>query len=132
MMPSLWSAPVKVFTVMPGRSARICSLVALAALTSFFSPDDVLWLELALSLPDFTAKATIAPANNTSTTVMAIRPHGVCFWLTIDFPGLRAGGRSAGLRGGVPAGGAGCRLRLRRRANGLVALCHDLPQWCLP
>ncbi|TAM84092.1 MAG: arginine--tRNA ligase [Jatrophihabitans sp.] len=27
------------------------------------------------------------------TTLVTIRAHGVCFWLTIDLPGLRAGGR---------------------------------------
>ena len=75
MTPSLWSAPAKVFTVMPGRSARICFFVTVEACTSFFSPDDVLWLDSALSLPDLTAYATMPPANRTSATVMAMRPH---------------------------------------------------------
>src|SRR5664279_1461992 len=41
------------------------------------------------------AKPTTPTANNTMTTVVMIRPHGVCFWLTIDLPGFLVGGRAA-------------------------------------
>src|SRR3954453_8217695 len=44
---------------------------------------------------------TIAAANTTRTTVVMIRPHGVCFWLTIDLPGLRAGGRAVAVLAGA-------------------------------
>src|SRR5256714_13567446 len=64
---------------------------------------------LLLDLCRVTAYAMIAPANTTTTTAVAIRAQGVCFWLTIDLPGF-VGGRFAG---GLAAG---------RDATGLVAL----------
>src|SRR5579875_784989 len=54
-----------------------------------------------------TANATTPPANSTSTTTVMIKPHGVCFWLTIDLPGLRTGGRPGADLVAVAPGRAG-------------------------
>src|SRR2546429_6774604 len=44
------------------------------------------------------ANVTMPAANATITTVVMIRPQGVCFWLTIDLPGFfLTGGRAPGL-----------------------------------
>ena len=95
------------------------------ALTAWPPFDTVTFL---LPLDDLcvaTTTTTIAAANSTIATVAAIRPHGVCFWLTIDLPGfpglpgLRAGGRRGRLRPALaaPAVAAGRRpARAARRA----------------
>src|SRR5947209_2889318 len=79
-----------------GSCRKVTPLIFLASASSFR-------YGVELECGRVTAYVTIAAAKITTSTVVTISAQGVCFWLTMDFPGRLVGPREPGPREPCPA-----------------------------